>query len=141
MKRKETGATMVEFALVLPLFLTFLLGVLELSRMLYTWNAANEATREGARYAVVCADPASKDRVVARMRLLMPQLDATKVNVDWQPAKCDATNCEGVTVSLTGTNFTWITPIVGAAIGSTFTMPAFSTYLQRELMSYNDKIC
>ena len=143
MKRTETGATMVEFALVLPLFLTFLLGILEFSRMLYTWNAANEATREGARYAVVCADPsiASKNRIVARMQLLMPHLDATKVNVDWQPAGCGAKDCEGVTVALTGTNFTWITPIVGAAIGSTFAMPAFSTYLQRELMSYNDKLC
>ncbi|MGJ7917968.1 TadE/TadG family type IV pilus assembly protein [Massilia sp. LXY-6] len=141
MKCKQTGATIVEFALVLPLFMTFLLGVLEFSRMLYTWNVANEATREGARYAVVCADPSSKDRIVARMQTLMPQVGATKVNVNWQPAGCDAKSCEGVTVSLTDLNFTWVTPIVGAAIGSTFAMPAFSTYLQREMMSYNDKVC
>jgi Flp pilus assembly protein TadG len=53
LKSSQLGATAVEFALVLIIFLTFVLGITDFSRMLYTWNAANEATRAGARYAVV----------------------------------------------------------------------------------------
>ena len=56
MKKPESGSALVEFALALPIFLMFMLGVLDFSRMLFTWNAANEATRAGARYAVVCDD-------------------------------------------------------------------------------------
>ena len=57
---RQSGATTVEFALVLIIFLTFLLAITDFSRMLFTWNAANEATRAGARYAVVCDDTANK---------------------------------------------------------------------------------
>ena len=61
-KSRQAGSTAVEFALVLLVFLTFLLGITDFSRMLYTWNAATEATRAGARYAVVCDDTATKPR-------------------------------------------------------------------------------
>jgi len=141
MKSRQKGATVVEFAVVLPLFLTFILAIMEFSRLLYTWNAANEATREGARYAVVCADPSDKSRIVARMQVMMPEASDSTVQVNWQPAGCDATSCEGVTVSLTGLKYTWITPIAGAATSPVLQMPGFSTYLQREMMSYNDKVC
>lgn len=141
MKREQKGATIVEFAVVLPLFLTFLLGVMEFSRLLYTWNAANEATREGARYAVVCADPTSNTHIVERMQIVMPEISAGSVQVVWQPAGCDANSCEGVTVSLTGMKYTWMTPIAGAVSVPVIQMPGFSTYLQREMMSYDGNIC
>jgi Flp pilus assembly protein TadG len=139
MMRKQQGATAIEFALVMPLFLMFLLGVIDFARMLYTWNAANEVTREGARYAVVCADPSSDAAVLARMQILMPQVNA--ITVEWAPAGCDAGSCEAVTVSLTDLDFTWISPIVGANARKIILLPGFSTYLQREMMSFNPKIC
>jgi Flp pilus assembly protein TadG len=139
MKRRQEGAVVVEFAAVLLLFLMFAFGIMDFSRLLYTWQVANEATREGARYAVVCADPASNDRIKARMTALMPQISA--INVAWQPAGCDSTTCEGVTVSITDMNFNWISPLPGATAKPLILMPGFSTYLQREMMSYNPLIC
>jgi len=47
------GATSAEFALVLPLLVIFLLGIIDLGRLLYTWNEAEKATQMGVRYAVV----------------------------------------------------------------------------------------
>ena len=35
--------------------------------------------------------------------------------VDWIPAGCDPTTCEGVTVSVTNLNYQWISPIAGIA--------------------------
>jgi Flp pilus assembly protein TadG len=40
----------VEFALVLPILMMMLVGILEVGRMLYTYAAVNNASREAARY-------------------------------------------------------------------------------------------
>lgn len=131
MKAAQRGATTVELALVLLLFFMFLLGVTDFSRMLFTWNAATEATRLGARYAVVCADPANATQVAAKMRLMVPEIGG--VALAWEPAGCNASNCAGVTVTITSLNYRWLSPIVGAVMPAR-ALPAFSTYLPREMM-------
>lgn len=132
MKAQQTGATAVEFALVLVMFLTFLLGIMDFSRMLFTWAAANEATRAGARYAVVCDDIGQAAQVRAKMQVLLPQIQS--IDVAWIPASCNAATCEGVTVSVTNLDYQWISPIAGAGKLAGITMPAFSTFLPREAM-------
>lgn len=44
---------MVEFALVVPLLLILLLGIFEAGRFVLNLETLNNATREGARYAIV----------------------------------------------------------------------------------------
>ena len=131
MKRQMAGATTIEFALGLLVFLMLVLGIVDFARMLFTWNAANEATRAGARYAVVCDDTDQQALVLARMQALLPQI--TTVSVAWTPVGCTAATCEGVTVGITGLNYQWISPIVGAA-SPLIPMPSFSTFLPREVM-------
>jgi len=131
MKRQMAGATTVEFALGLLIFLMLVLGIVDFARMLFTWSAANEAARAGARYAVVCDDTAQQALVLARMQALLPQI--TTATVTWTPAGCTASTCEGVTVGITGLNYQWISPIVGAA-APLIPMPSFSTFLPREVM-------
>ncbi|HKY81060.1 MAG TPA: TadE family protein [Sphingobium sp.] len=43
---------MAEFAMVLPLLLIFLLGMIDVGRMMWTWNRVEKATQMGVRYAV-----------------------------------------------------------------------------------------
>ena len=127
----QSGATTVEFALVLILFLMFMLAIVDFGRMLYTWNAATEATRAGARYAVVCDATSNQDAVLARMQALMPQI--ADIGVEWTPAGCTTANCVGVTVTIENLDFNWISPILGAS-GIDVPMPPFSTFLTREVM-------
>ena len=47
------GATAAEFALVLPLALLFLFGIIDVGRVMWTLNSAEKATQMGARAAVV----------------------------------------------------------------------------------------
>jgi Flp pilus assembly protein TadG len=129
-----SGATTVEFALALLVFLTFFLGIMDFSRMLYMWNVATEATRLGARYAVVCDDTAKKSAIVSRMQAMLPQVADANVNVAWAPAGCGSGTCTGVTVTITNLNFQWISPVAGAAAIGAIQMPTFSTYLPREIM-------
>ncbi|MGD9759753.1 TadE family protein [Comamonas sp. HJ-2] len=138
MKRlAQRGATLIEFALGLLIFLMFLLGVVDFSRLLYTWTAANEATRAGARYAVVCDDLNQKNSVRAYMKNRLPQI--TAVDVIWKPDSCTTATCQSVTVSIPkdGLKFQWIAPIVGSAAQTVIDMPGFSTTLPREIM-YQD---
>jgi Flp pilus assembly protein TadG len=130
--KRERGATTVEFALGLLVFLTFLLGITDFSRMLFTWNAANEATRAGARYAVVCDDTTQAAAVLARMQQLLPQIST--INVAWTPSGCTPTTCQGVTVTITALNYQWISPIAGIVSMAGIPMPTFSTFLPRERM-------
>ena len=134
LKTQQSGATAVEFALVLLIFLTFLLGILDFSRMLFTWNAATEATRAGARYAVVCDNNtfSNPGMVLEKMQAILPQIQA--INLQWTPAACTPANCVGVTLTITNLDYQWISPIAGLAGLAPIPMPSFSTFLHREVM-------
>ena len=146
-RRRQSGSTAVEFALVLMAYLTVLLGILDFSRMLFTWNAANEATRWGARTAVVCDQ--GDAAVLRNMRSILPQLTAANVQVNWFDATgalsttCTSSTCAGVEVLIDNLDYTWISPI-GFTATRWFDMPGFATYLPREIMGQDpdsDVIC
>lgn len=54
--RDRGGASAAEFALVLPLLLILLFGIIDGGRFLWEYNRAEKATQAGARFAVV-TDP------------------------------------------------------------------------------------
>lgn len=69
--KSERGSVMVEFAVVLPIFLLVVWGVVDFARAFYTSNSLAAAVREGARVAAVKKYPLSsadstevKNRVV-----------------------------------------------------------------------------
>lgn len=49
----QLGASAAEFALVLPVLLLFLFGIIDIGRLMWTLNSAEKATQMGARAAVV----------------------------------------------------------------------------------------
>jgi Flp pilus assembly protein TadG len=52
----DGGATLVEFAVVLPLVLLMLFGVVEFARIVYSFATVWNSAREGARYATTVGD-------------------------------------------------------------------------------------
>jgi Flp pilus assembly protein TadG len=52
MKRTETGATIVEAALVIPIVFMFLIGIMEFGRAYNEYQVLTNAAREACRYAV-----------------------------------------------------------------------------------------
>lgn len=51
-RRRQRGASIVEFAIILPAFLLIMLGIIEMSMMYFADLTMQHAVREGARYAV-----------------------------------------------------------------------------------------
>jgi len=51
--RGERGQALVEYALVLPILLLLLLGIMEFGILVFNYNTIANAAREGARYGIV----------------------------------------------------------------------------------------
>ncbi|MEP6871684.1 MAG: TadE/TadG family type IV pilus assembly protein [Anaerolineaceae bacterium] len=56
LRATETGQSLVEFAMVLPLFLVLLFGLVDFGRAFYSWILITNAAREGARAGAVQMD-------------------------------------------------------------------------------------
>jgi len=132
----QRGTTIVEFAIVATVFFTLLLAIADWGRMLFIWNAADEATRWGARIAVVCDKP-TPDQVRSKMKIMVPQLANANIAINWYDPEgtvnnsCDSSSCKGVEVSITGFSVQPISPLMGIVMPS---VPSFKTYLPRESM-------
>ena len=102
---------------------------MEMGRILFYWNSAAEATRLGARIAVVC-DLNDAD-IKTRMQTMLSILPANKITISYLPSGCTVNTCDSVTVS--------ILPSVPVAtfipyVPLSLTLPPFSTTLPRESM-------
>ena len=49
---RSAGQSMVEFALILPIFMMLIFGALDLGRAIFYQSMVNNAARDGARYAI-----------------------------------------------------------------------------------------
>jgi Flp pilus assembly protein TadG len=97
--KRENGQTMVEFALVLPILLMLLLGVIQFGIAFNNYLAVTDAVRAGARQGAVARHLAPADRcpsVEDRVRESADNLDQSKLGVT-----CTSTFASGedVTVS------------------------------------------
>jgi Flp pilus assembly protein TadG len=88
LSRNERGAELFEFALVLPLLLTLLLGIFWLGRAYDVYQTITRAAREGARFALApscstCGNAFPNDSEVTTVinnTLSSVSLDPTKVS-------------------------------------------------------------
>ena len=58
--RNERGAALLETAITLPIILLICVGIFEFGRAYQTWQVITNASREGARVAVIIGTPEAK---------------------------------------------------------------------------------
>lgn len=127
--RKQRGVAAVEFALVAGIFFMFLIGAMEMGRVLFYWNTTTEATRLGARIAVVCNKDASQ--VFTKMNALFPTIAIADIDVTYLPGGCTVDTCESVTVAIKpNKEIPTFIPYVALKL----ILPPFTTTLSRESM-------
>jgi len=62
------GQTLVEFALILPIFIFLLVVIFDFGRAVYYYSTIHNAAREGARYGVIHPSTADYPDIEARAR-------------------------------------------------------------------------
>ncbi len=92
----DRGAAVVEFALVLPVLIILLLGMVEFARVFNVQISLSNAAREGARTMAIENDATiARDSAVAAAPSVNPAVSAGQITV--APSPC----AEGDTVTVT----------------------------------------
>ena len=85
---RSRGQALVEFALIFPIFMLVLFGIIDVGRFVYVSNSLNEASREGARFGSVeqwqyaCpASVGSPDRFTCTSSVTLGRLAGAPANV------------------------------------------------------------
>jgi hypothetical protein len=148
-RNRQRGAELIEFAFVLIIFLVLLVGIMEFGRWVFTLNAASEATRWGARLAVVCGK--NDDIIKKQMKKILRSLKDDEISINYFPEACSTPDCL-VTVSLNNAKHTILilkpkidtpkdkplTELDTSIFGKEITLPTFSTTLPRESLDSAD---
>jgi Flp pilus assembly protein TadG len=94
--RRTRGQALVEFALVLPVIVLVLLGVLDLGRAVFSYNTLSQAARQATRAAMVDQDV---DRVkgVAIASAVTLGLQASNVQVCFKTSETTQRDCSSPT--------------------------------------------
>ncbi|MGY1610110.1 MULTISPECIES: TadE/TadG family type IV pilus assembly protein [unclassified Geodermatophilus] len=117
--RDERGASVVEFALILPVLLVLVLGIAEFGHAFQVQGTLTAAAREGARAMALQNDPAAARNAV---RAAAPTLDPAITNgqITVTPAACPPTGTANVRVTV-DYPMPFLTDFFGASIDLTGT--------------------
>lgn len=117
------GQSLVEFALILPIFLLVLFGIIDLGRGVYAYNTIQNAAREAVRVAIV---DQNEDVILAKAQKHAVGLGLTDANLtlsflqpDTMTTPCNtpiAISCE--VEILVDYRFIPATPIIGNIVGA-----------------------
>ncbi len=128
--RGARGQSLVEFALVIPLLLFIVFGIVDFGRAIYAYNTLSESARQADRTAIVDQTVATiQDRAFLSAPTL--SLQPANVNVCFYVADTTQTECGATPVVAdhcieisclamvtTTTTFTPITPGISAIVGA-----------------------
>ena len=137
--RPSTGQSLVEFALVLPVFILTLVALFDLGRAVFAYNTLTNAAREGARLAIVNQDvPTIVARAKAQTQIV--ELNDPSVTVAFYQMKLDgkadtANPCNLVAVGCLAVvsfeaTYQPMTPLIGSII-----FGSGVTFLARSVLS------
>ena len=140
LRRTEAGQALVEFTMILPIFLLLLFALVDFGRAFYTWLLITNAAREGARAAAVQSDAAT-----VQTRIYNSICDNYPSECGLDPAKLSWTNSgsaniqgargEAVAIELSY-DFDFATPlgeILKVVSGGSITAPTITAHSSMRL--------
>jgi Flp pilus assembly protein TadG len=116
-RRTDRGAAAVEFALVLPMLLLVVAGIVDLGRAMYTEITLTGAAREGVR-VLVTGDASSAD-AQARAGTAAPGLTGLTVTA----STCSGPGADASVTAQTPFTWTLLGPAM-SAVGASSTLPS-----------------
>ena len=112
LRKTEAGQALVEFTMILPIFLLLLFALVDFGRGFYTWLIVTNAAREGARIAAVQSNSATIDQRIhdsyCKTYPTTCSLNSAKLQI--QKTNVQGARGEAVQIDLTY-DFDYATPI------------------------------
>ena len=125
--RRRSGQSLVEFALVLPVLMMILMGIIEFGRIWMSQNAVTNAAREGVRLGVLATADDSSVTSTANTYLSSAGLNTDEATIT--TANVGASGAPGSEVSVTVEYDFRV--IVGDILGLDRTLTLSSTSVMR----------
>ncbi|MFQ6016325.1 MAG: TadE/TadG family type IV pilus assembly protein [Anaerolineae bacterium] len=96
---KEKGQTLIEFALIVPVLVLIVFGILEFGRAFYAYSAIANSAREGARYGVVAPDDTTGIKNAAISKAVAVSLTESDITISYPDGSSSSGNRIRVDVS------------------------------------------
>ncbi|HET6732747.1 TadE/TadG family type IV pilus assembly protein [Mycobacterium sp.] len=121
---ERRGQTLVEFALILPIFILLLVGIVDFGRAIYAYNTLSNASREAVRIAIVdqncthIVDEAIDHAVSLGLSTGDVEVEFASADLSTVTA-CNNTEQSLGRVAIVTTNYSYTaaTPIIGNLVG------------------------
>jgi Flp pilus assembly protein TadG len=137
---RSRGQGLVEFAVVLPVIVLVVFGILDLGRGVFTYNALSQAARQASRTAIVDQDVADI-RTAAIDYAPTLGLQSGDITVCFKDYDSNLTNCNStaddcpqndrfigcLAIVEVDVSYSPMTPVIGSIVGS---IPMSSTSIQ-----------
>jgi len=111
-KKNSLGQGLVEFVILLPVLILFVMIIFDLGRMAYFYSAIHNSAREGARYAAIHHQNATSSDIATAARQLTTGLNVANLTIS-----SSYPSAETIQVIVTY-QFTAATPIISRLQGS-----------------------
>lgn len=112
---EESGAAMVEFAIIAPLLFILIFGIIDYGRFFFDYNQLTNAAREGARWGAVQPIRASlplEIQDLVKSRVTDARINASSVVITATIPAASGGSVETVKVSIAGYPFSGMSPII-----------------------------
>jgi len=132
-QQNERGAAAVEFALLLPVLLTILYGIIEFGMIMYGREVVTNASREGARAGIIQVSPkptSGQITTIATNYLTGTGINPSQVTI----AVTGAGGASPTMLTVTATyNYPWLVPYIPTVLGLPSPLPiTMSTTMRNE---------
>lgn len=116
----QSGQSLVEFALILPILLLLIMGIIEFGFIMNSYLTIQNASREGARIGIVgAADLDIRNRVLSDS----PNLQAADLTINITPEEGSRGPGDTITVAVTY-NYHLVTPIISSLLNNSLVLNA-----------------
>ncbi|WP_242846768.1 TadE/TadG family type IV pilus assembly protein [Clostridium homopropionicum] len=108
--KNQKGQALVEFAIVLPILLMLVMGIIQFGMMLNSYLAIENASREGARAGIVGSTDAEIESLIIASS---PSLNPADLTVSLTPSEANRRSGDTLTVTVTY-NYKFTIPIISS---------------------------
>lgn len=116
--KNKKGQALVEFAIILPLLLLLIMGIVQFSMIINSYLSIQNAAREGARAGILGSSDIEIKNII---KAVSPSLEASNLTVTITPTESSRKSGDTLTVKI-DYNYPLIVPIISSIFNDVVTL-------------------